>query len=82
MSNLPSWVYAIVLGLLLIAAGAGEYLHMLPVNTFSSVFFLVLGLIAPSPVFPHISPAAVEQNTQALVQNTQVTQANTERTRG
>lgn len=79
MNNLPGWVYALILGTLLIAAGVGEYLHMLPVNTFSSVFFLVLGMIAPSPTFPHVASNTIEQNTQALQQNTAVTQANTER---
>jgi hypothetical protein len=51
--NLPNWTYIIILVALLIGAGAGEYLHLLPIGSFSSIFFLVLGLIAPSPAFPH-----------------------------
>lgn len=64
--TLPNWAYLVVLLAILLASGAGEYLHMVPAGSFYTVLILVIGLVSPSPVFPHaqvVTPAATV-NTQ------------------
>ncbi len=65
MNNLPTWIYLAFLLLVLIIAGLAEYIGLAPKNSFYTVFLLVLGLIAPSPAFPH--SATVVQTPQTTV---------------
>ncbi len=63
MNNLPTWIYLAFLLLVLIIAGFAEYIGLAPTNTFYTVFLLVLGLIAPSPAFPHSTVVQTPQTT-------------------
>lgn len=52
---LPLWVFPAFILLVLIIAGVGEYFHLAPPGTFSSLLLVSIGLIAPSPAFPHMT---------------------------
>lgn len=75
IQNLPAWLYAAFLLAVLVIAGIAEYLKIAPANTFYTVFLIVIGLVAPSPLFGHAQTntvAALQQNTAATNLNTQV----------
>lgn len=56
---------------LIVAGGAGEYLHLLPPGSLANVFFLVVGHLAGTSFSPSVN--ALRQNTAATVQNTAAT---------
>ena len=64
--TLPNWAYLVILLAILLASGVGEYLGMVPAGSFYTVLILVIGLVSPSPVFPHaqvVTPqATIEAN--------------------
>lgn len=60
----------IVYLILLIAAGAGEYLHLLPNGTLAAIFFAVVGHVFGTTTGPALS--AINKNTMATEQNTDV----------
>lgn len=59
--NLPGWLYPVVLLAFLIVLGAAEYLHLAPSGSWYPVFLIVIGLVAPSPLFPHATMVATPQ---------------------
>ncbi len=61
--SIPSWAYPVFLLVVLIIAGFAEYIGLAPTSTFYTVFLLVLGLIAPSPAFPHTTVVQTPQTT-------------------
>ncbi len=65
MSNIaiPNWLYLVFMFLILIIAGLAEYIGLAPTNTFYTVFLLVIGLISPSPTFPHTTVVQTPQTT-------------------
>lgn len=62
---IPNWVYLLILLAVLLIAGVGEYLHLAPAGTFYTILVLVIGLIAPSPAFPHTTVQTPEANISA-----------------
>jgi hypothetical protein len=69
--NLPGWTYPVILVIVLIIAGAGEYLHMAPAGTFRDLLILIVGLLAPSPGFPHtqvITPTATVNTNKTTIE--------------
>ncbi len=68
--TIPNWLYLVFMMLILIIAGLAEYIGLAPTNTFYTVFLLVIGLISPSPAFPHTT--TVVQTPQTTVNAKQV----------
>lgn len=73
MSNItiPNWLYLAFMMIILIVAGLAEYMKLAPANTFYTVFLLVIGLISPSPAFPHTTVQTPEANINAQKVNVQ-----------
>jgi hypothetical protein len=65
MSNIsiPNWLYVVFMFLILIIAGLAEYIGLAPTGTFYTAFLLVIGLISPSPAFPHTTTVQTPQTT-------------------
>lgn len=61
--NLPSWLYLVIMVVILVVAGVAEYVGLAPTGTFYTAFLLVIGLVAPSPAFPHINVVQTPQTT-------------------
>lgn len=59
--KLPGWLYPMVLLGFLIVLGAAEYLHLAPTGSWYPVFLIVIGLVAPSPLFPHATTVQTPQ---------------------
>lgn len=72
LSGLPTWVYPVFIIVILIIAGAGEYLKLVPSGTFASLLLVGIGLIAPSPAFPH-APQVVTPQATINTSTTEVT---------
>lgn len=58
-----NYIYLLIVCSLVLIAGIGEYLHLLPAGTFYSIFFLAIGIVIPSP----ISHAQIGPNQQVEV---------------
>jgi hypothetical protein len=65
MSNIaiPSWAYVACMMVILVIAGLAEYIGLAPTGTFYTAFLLVIGLISPSPAFPHTTVVQTPQTT-------------------
>ncbi len=65
MSNIaiPNWLYLVFMLFILMIAGLAEYMRLAPTNTFYTVFLLVIGLISPSPAFPHTTTVQTPETT-------------------
>lgn len=63
MNNLPTWIYIVCMIVILIIAGLAEYIGLAPTGTFYTAFLLVIGLISPSPAFPHTTVVQTPQTT-------------------
>jgi hypothetical protein len=51
-TTLPNWVYLVILVGIVIVAGIGEYIKLVPPGTFYVIFLIVAGIFVPSPL-PH-----------------------------
>lgn len=68
--NLSPFTQYIVDAVVIVLAGVGEYLHLIPAGTFSSLMLLVIGhLFGAVPTT--VTASALQANTQATIQNTQ-----------
>lgn len=65
--SLPAWLYPVILLTLVLIAGVAEYLHLIPPGTFSYLLAFAIGLIAPSPSFPHTTVVAPISTPQATI---------------
>lgn len=75
LSNVPAWMWLVFLLLAMLIAGAAEYLHIAPANTFYTVFLLAMGIATPSPLFGH--PAAAQVVTPSAVVDVNVPKGQT-----
>lgn len=64
--NLANWMYFAYIILILILAGVGEYLHIIPAGTFGSLLLVAIGIISPSPLLNHPT-TLVTANTAQVV---------------
>lgn len=80
MQTTNNYLYLIVIVALVLVAGIGEFLHLLPAGTFYSVFFLAVGIIIPSPIL-HPTTPIVGPNTNVQVSASEPT-AVIDRSRG
>lgn len=57
--NLQNWPTLAFIAFLLVLAGAGDYLHIVPAGTLASLLLFAIGLVAPSPLLhaPAAAPA-------------------------
>jgi hypothetical protein len=61
--SIPSWAYVACMMVILVIAGLAEYIGLAPTGTFYTAFLLVIGLISPSPAFPHTTIVQTPQTT-------------------
>lgn len=75
MNTPTNYAYMAILLGALVLGGIGEYIHLLPSGSFYTLFFLIIGVLVPSP-FPHTG-SVTNSNADATIENTRATIDNT-----